>query len=99
MVVTLDKYKQTRNISLSLPFGEVIALSRKNQGMSLERLGESIGYSQSIVSRMETGGLEIEPDSVASMARALNDPKILDRYCFDCPVSAAKRKMQPKPAA
>jgi transcriptional regulator with XRE-family HTH domain len=100
VVVILEKYRQTRDVRMSLPMGEQIALTRQDQGMSQERLGEAIGYSQSIISRMETGTLGVDPNDVAAIAMALNSPALLNRYCdYECAVCEAKKKIQPRPAA
>ncbi len=94
MVVILDKYRQTRDISLSLPIGEEIALARKNQGMSQERLGEAVGYSQSIISRIETGSIDVTPAVMAAIVMALNNLSLRARYCSGCPMSAVKTKIR-----
>ncbi|MCL6479619.1 MAG: helix-turn-helix transcriptional regulator [Peptococcaceae bacterium] len=82
--------------------GEMIAVVRQNQGLSQERLGEMIGYSQPNVSRLESGALDITPVIMAAVAVALNSLQLLNRYCSGCPVMAAKsrleRKIRPKAA-
>ena len=99
MAIDMRLYRQTRDVRMSLPQGEMIALTRKDQGMSQKRLGEAVGYSQSIISRIETSRLGIDPDKAAAIAVAQNNPQTLDRCCYECPVSEARKKIQPKPAA
>ncbi|MGB9903492.1 MAG: helix-turn-helix domain-containing protein [Desulfotomaculales bacterium] len=101
MVIDLDRYRKTRRLSESISFGEWVAIARKNQGLTQEQLGDRIGYSQPVVSRMETGALDIWPDDAAAIAEALNNPDLLEKYCSRCPVCRAMEKLarQPKPAA
>ncbi len=101
MVIDLDRYRKTRRLAESLPFGEWVSIDRKNQGLTQEQLGDRIGYSQSAVSRMETGALEVWPNDAASIAVALNSPGLLEKYCGQCPVCRALEKLArlPKPAA
>lgn len=75
---------------------ELIALVRQNQGLSQERLGEMTGYSQPNISRTETGGLDITPVIIATMAIAMNSMRLLNQYCPGCPVSLAKRRLERK---
>ncbi|TLM98027.1 helix-turn-helix transcriptional regulator [bacterium] len=99
VAIDMGLYRKTRDVRMSLPLGEMIALTRKDQGMSQERLGEAVGYSQSIISRMETGTFDVDPSNMAAIAVALNSNQILNRYCYECSVCEAKKKIQPKPAA
>lgn len=89
-------------IKALISFGERVANARRNQGISQERLGEMMGYSQSIVSRQETGRLTFSPGDAARVARALNNPRLLEHYCLECPAARTYKKMmltRPKPAA
>ena len=102
VVYNLDKYRQTRNANESIIYGEWVSIARKNQGMTQGELGDRIGYSQSIVSRMETGKLDIWPEDAASIAVALNNSVLLKRYCQQCPVCKTMKDMdqlKPRPAA
>lgn len=94
MVVDLNTYRKTRKVALSIPFGERVATARKNQGVSQERFGEEIGYSQSIISRLETGALEWDPEVAASAAQALNKPSLLEFYCDECPVCKCHNRLR-----
>ena len=103
MVISLDKYRKTRKLqtSIEIPIGERVAIARKNQGMTQEALGARIGYSQSTISRMECGEIEIHPQDIAEIAKALGNPELLESFCSTCPVchAAAKLNARPKPAA
>ena len=94
MVVDLNTYRKTRKVALSIPFGERVAIARKDRGISQERLGEEIGYSQSIVSRLETGALDWEPEAVVGVAEALGKPSLLEYYCDECPVCKCHNKLR-----
>jgi len=101
MIIDLDKYRRTRRLAESIPFGEWLMIARKNQGLTQEQLGNRVGCSQPIISRWEIGQLEVGPDDAASIAIALNNPGLLEKYCAQCPVCKALEKLtlQPKPAA
>ena len=102
VVYDLERYRHTRNANESIIYGEWVSIARKNQGMTQGELGDRIGYSQSIVSRMETGKLDIWPEDAASIAVALNNSVLLKRYCQQCPVCKAMKDMdqlKPRPAA
>ena len=43
MVIDFDRYRQTRSLWLSIPFGERVAIARKDQGLTQEQLGEHQG--------------------------------------------------------
>ena len=62
MVVDLARYRKARRLLESISFGEWIAIARKNQGLTQAQLGERVGYSQPVISRMETGVLDIWPE-------------------------------------
>ena len=97
MIVDISKYRKS---VVTIPFGEQVANARKDQGLSQEQLGNATGYSQSIVSRQETGRLTFSPGDAARVARALNNPRLLERYCLECPAARTwKMLTQPKPAA
>jgi hypothetical protein len=34
MVIDFDRYRQTRSLGLSIPFGERVAIARKDQGIT-----------------------------------------------------------------
>ncbi|MFA5383959.1 MAG: helix-turn-helix transcriptional regulator [Eubacteriales bacterium] len=102
MVYDLGKYRSTRKVVDSIIYGEWVSIARKDQGMTQEELGDRIGYSQSIVSRMESGKLDICPGDSANIAVALNNVGLLRRYCQQCAVCKAMRDMEqlkPRPAA
>jgi len=101
VVVDLARYRKARRLLESISFGEWIAIARKNQGLTQAQLGERVGYSQPVISRMETGVLDIWPDDAASIAVALNNPELLHKYCNQCPVCRTMEKLvrRPKPAA
>jgi predicted transcriptional regulator len=103
VVISLEKYRQTRKVraSVEIPLGEQIQIARKNQGLTQEELGWRVGYSQSVISRMETGAVEITPGDMATIAQVLANPELLEHYCAACPVCHAAVKMNtwPKPAA
>lgn len=102
MVYNLSRYRDTRKVSDSIFYGEWVSIARKNQGMTQEELGDRIGYSQSIVSRMETGKMDIGSDDAACISVALNNSGLLKRFCQQCPVCKALRDMdqlKPRPAA
>jgi ribosome-binding protein aMBF1 (putative translation factor) len=44
MVIDFNTYRKEK--SLAIPYGEWVAIARKNQGMTQERLAEKIGCSQ-----------------------------------------------------
>ena len=71
---------------LAVPLGALVADARRDQGLSQTILGERVGFSQSVVSRMETGGVHIEPEVIAAIAGALGSPGLLNEYCNHCPV-------------
>lgn len=103
MVISLEKYRQTRKLraSVEIPLGERIQIARKNQGLTQEELGWKIGYSQSAVSRMETGAVEISPREIAAIAKALGNRELLEYYCSNhCEAcrTALEMKLWPKPA-
>ena len=95
MVIDLDSYRKTRKVALSIPFGERVKIAREDQGKSQEQLGFEVGYSQSILSRLEKGRLEWTPETVAKTALVLNKPVLLEYYCDECPVCICYRKMKP----
>ena len=102
MVFNLSIYRKTRKANESILYGEWVSIARKNQGLTQKGLGDKIGYSQSIVSRMESGKLEFSPDDAANTGVALNNNGLLKRYCQGCPVYRALRiigQLNPKPAA
>lgn len=103
MVISLDRYRKTRNVraSIEITLGERVAIARKNQGLTQEELGWKVGYSQSVISRMETGVVEISPQDIVAIARALGNPSLLEHFCSACPVCRAAVEMSswPKPAA
>jgi len=102
MVVNLNKYRKTRKVqkSVEIGIGEWISITRKNQGLTQDRLGQSVGCSQSVISRWETGEVPIGADDLAAVALALNSPDLLKKYCMQCPVAQAMRDItRPKPAA
>ena len=80
-------------IKALISFGERVANARRNQGISQERLGEMMGYSQSIVSRQENGKLVFSPVDAARAARVLNSPGLLEQYCSDCPAAKAYKEL------
>lgn len=101
-VININRFRDTKGKAVSIPFGERVANARKNQGLSQEQLGNATGYSQSIVSRQETGRLTFSPGDAARVARALNNPRLLEHYCLECPAARTYKKMmltRPKPAA
>jgi transcriptional regulator with XRE-family HTH domain len=99
VVISLDKYRKTRKIqaSIEIPIGERVAIARKNQGMTQEALGTRIGYSQSTISRMECGEIEIHPQDIAAIAQALGTPELLESFCSSCPVCRAAAKLNARP--
>jgi len=101
VVVSLDRFRATKNIqtSLEISLGEQISITRRNQGLSQEDLGRRVGYSQSAISRIESGDVQTDATCVALIAGALGSERLLTAYCQRCPVAAARCKMQPKPAA
>ncbi|MGB9804087.1 helix-turn-helix domain-containing protein [Desulfofundulus sp.] len=103
MVISLEKYRKTRQLraSVEITIGERVAIARKDQGLTQEELGWRVGYSQSVISRMETGAAEITPGDMAAIAKALGNPALLETYCSTCPVCRAAVEMSswPKPAA
>ena len=101
MAIDINKYRKTRRVSLSIPFGEHVANARNDQGVTQEQLGDRVGYSQSIVSRQETGKLEYTPRDAAAVALVLGKRSLLEHYCNNCPASLAYRRMtysKPQPA-
>lgn len=102
MVFKLSIFRKTRKADEAILYGEWVSIARKNQGLTQEELGDKIGYSQSIVSRMESGKLEFSPDDAANTGVALNNNGLLRKYCQGCPVYKALRiieHLKPKPAA
>ncbi len=99
MVVDLNKYRQTRRLALSVPFAEWLRTFRENAKISQKELAQRTGYSQSVISRWETGAIEVYPHEAAHMAAALSERRLAEYYCHQCPMSACMEKIQPKPAA
>ena len=101
MVIALNKFRQHQVSKSSISVGEWVSIARKNQGLTQEVLGEAIGCSQALISRMETGQAAICPDDIAAIAGALGDSGLLERFCAQCPVcrAAAKIGKWPRPAA
>ena len=95
MVIDISKDRKTRRVALSIPFGERVAVARKNQGWTQDKLAAFIGYSQSIISRMESGVLEFKPADAAAAARAIGNSQLLEHFCSDCPVATAYRQLRP----
>lgn len=93
MVINLDTYRKTRRVGMSIPFGERVAIARKNQGKTQIQLGGDVNYSQSIVSRQEAGKLPIDPSDAVAYAVALNNKSLLEHYCSECPVAKAFNQM------
>lgn len=93
MVVDLKTYKKTRKLAVSIPFGEHIALARKNQEKTQIWLATRVGCDQSVVSRWETGALDVQPADAADIAEILNNPALLKHYCTECRVNQAYLKM------
>ena len=80
MVIDFDRYRQTRSLGLSIPFGERVAIARKDQGLTQEQLGEHLGYTQQNMSRLEIGKVKFTT-ATAAAAIALNKSNILLYYC------------------
>ncbi|MHB8122642.1 MAG: helix-turn-helix domain-containing protein [Desulfuromonadaceae bacterium] len=99
MVVSLDKYRKTRNLELSVTFGERSSIARKNQGMTQEEVAMGMCCDRSVVSKWECGKLPIHPEDVVKLAKTLRAPDLMKHYCSECPVCKAAVQMQPKPAA
>lgn len=99
MVVDINRYRQTRNLGLSIPLGERIRNARDNQGMTQLQVGQRVSRDRSEVSRWETGVMEPRPVDMVAIADALHAPDLLVAYCQQCPVARACVKGQPKPAA
>ena len=102
MVIDFDRYRQTRSLGLSIPFGERVAIARKDQGLTQEQLGEHLGYTQQNMSRLEIGKVKFTTATAAAAAIALNKSNILLYYCNECPVYQAfnelEKNKRPKPA-
>lgn len=102
MVIDFDRYRQTRSLGLSIPFGERVAIARKDQGLTQEQLGEHLGYTQQNMSRLEIGKVKFTTATAAAAAIALNKSSILLYYCHECPVCQAFNELgknkRPKPA-
>ncbi|MCK9327362.1 MAG: helix-turn-helix domain-containing protein [Bacteroidales bacterium] len=96
VVIDLDRYRQTKSVGLSIPFGERVAIARNNQGKTQEQLGEQIGYTQSAMSRLEIGQLRFAPEVAAATAIALNKSSLLTSYCNECPVYQAFNSLEKK---
>lgn len=94
MVIDLERYRQTRSVGLSIPFGERVAIARNDQGKTQEQLGEQIGYTQSAMSRLEIGQLKFTPEVAAATALALNKSSLLTSYCNECPVCRAFNSLE-----
>lgn len=71
MVVSLNIYRKTRKVELSIPFGERIAITRQNQGLSQKELGDRAGFSQGEISKMETGHSPIGCEKAISLVNGL----------------------------
>lgn len=99
MVVDLANFRRTKSVKQSIPFGERVAIARKNQGFTQGHVGEKVCCDRSVVSKWETGALRPQPEDVAALSSILHAPDLLTHYCNECPVCAAKREMTPKPAA
>lgn len=102
MFVILDKYRKTCKFSKSIDIslGEWVMIARQDQGLTQEGLGRAVGCSQALISQWETGKIAITPSDIANIARALNNPGLLQKYCAQCPVAVAMQQMsRPKPAA
>lgn len=98
MAIDINKHRH-RKPQIQLPFGMYAANARINQGITQETLGYRVGFSQSIISRQETGRLEYAPRDAAAVAMALGNRRLLERYCDTCPVSKAYQRMsKPRPA-
>lgn len=100
MVVNLDTYRKTRQLALSIPFGEWLKNFRNNARPKItqEQLAQMTGYHRAVISRWETGALEIYPHEAANVAKALGERELAEYYCMRCPVANCIRMMDPKPA-
>jgi transcriptional regulator with XRE-family HTH domain len=98
-VIDLNIYRARKG--LQMPFGQKMALIRKNRGVTQEQLVRlfEMKIDRSVVSKWETGSLWIHPDSVVTVAQALHAPNLLEQYCSECPVACAIARQNPKPAA
>lgn len=100
MVISLEMYRRTKKMSLSVPFSEQIKIARQNQGETQDTIGSRVGCDRSTVSRWETGAMDINPEDAVSIVKALNKPDLLGVYCRECAVARYERMCQnPKPAA
>ena len=98
MVINLDKYRRTRSVSMSIQFGEWLRIFRENRGMTQEQLAGMVGYNRTVISRWETGVMEVRPHEAAALATSLGSLDLAEHYCVRCPVCAAMAKDGPVPA-
>jgi ribosome-binding protein aMBF1 (putative translation factor) len=94
LVVSLDKYRKTRNLALSVPFGEWLKTFREDMGMTQRQLYLKTGYSQSVISRWETGVIEVYPHEAAHVALALGERRLAEYYCCQCPMASCMDKIR-----
>jgi transcriptional regulator with XRE-family HTH domain len=97
MVISLEKYRRTRKVALSIQFGEWLRVFRENKGLTQEQLASRVGYNRTVISRWETGAMDIRPHEVAEVALSLESPELAEHYCLRCPVCDAFTKISKGP--
>jgi len=97
MVVSMNKYRRTRNVAISIPFGEWLRTFRENRELTQQQLADKIGYSRTVISRWETGAMEIRPHEVAMIVAALGSRELAEHFCLRCPVLGACGKISRGP--
>ena len=95
-VTVLDDYRKKK-----VGLGGYIATARERRGLTQQQVVERLPgkVDRSVVSKWETGVLCPGPEDVVDIARAMNSPELLRRYCEGCAVCVALDKSLPKPAA
>lgn len=73
-------------------FGKHIFQTRKKLNESQLNFGARVGVEQPTVWRWETGKQLPSPDQIVFMVDKTDQTYLLEAYCQQCPVRAAKRK-------
>jgi len=68
-----------------MDIGSFVRERRLSLGISQQALARRVGVTQAALSHYETGRRPMLPDIAVALARAMQCPDVLDRYCAGCP--------------
>lgn len=100
-VTTDHSYLPKQKTQTKIPFTWRLSNAIANSGFTQKALGIRLGVSQALISFWKHGKRLMTPHDVVAVVGATGQDDLLDHYCAECPVAAARERINhsgPKPA-